>query len=123
MHEDLVTYGFGVEELARLGIRGAHQTGEQIRLLPDRTRVHAGAHERVCRPEQLRVVTAVTLPAHAPRPETSSAYRSIQVRASTGWSSGIADHAATSLRACSFISGNCVRWFNGAYHGSITRLI
>src|SRR5260221_5900401 len=66
MHEDLVTHGFGVEELARLGIRGAHQTGEQIGLLPDRTRLHAGAHERVCRPEQLRVVTAVALPARAP---------------------------------------------------------
>src|SRR5258707_5707963 len=68
MHEDLVTHGFGVEELARLGIRGAHQTGEQIRLLPGRTRLHAGAHERVCRPEQLRVVTAVALPARAPCP-------------------------------------------------------
>src|SRR6266851_6559218 len=80
MHEDLVTYGFGVEELARLGIRGAHQTGEQIRLLPDRTRVHAGAHERVCRPEQLRVVTAVTLPARAPR----SAGEERQIRAGLG---------------------------------------
>ena len=47
------------------GGKTADRPGEQIRLLPDRGGVHAGAHERVGRPEQLLVVTAVTLRACA----------------------------------------------------------
>jgi hypothetical protein len=67
VHEDLVAHGLVVEELARLGIRRAHEPGEQIRRLPERAGVHAGAHERVGRPEQFLVLAAVGFPARALR--------------------------------------------------------